>query len=51
MVILKEQVEDQGAKGASKMKREQIEPVLSLQPSTTTMEVRVLERESEIWVE
>jgi len=51
MVILKEQVEDQGAKGASKMKREQIEPVLSLQPSTTTMEVRVLERESERWGE
>jgi len=51
MVILKEQVEDQGAKGASKVKKEQIEPLLSLQPSTTTIEVRVLERESDRWVE
>jgi len=38
-------------KDASKMKKEQIELLLSLQPSTTTMEVRVLERESERWVE
>jgi len=50
-VILKEQVEDQGAKSVSKMKNEQIELLLSLQPSTPTMEVRVLERESERWVE
>jgi len=33
------------------MTREEIEPLLSLQPSTTTMEVKDLERESERWVE
>jgi len=38
-------------KDASKMKKEQIELFLSLQPSTSTMEVRVLKRESERWVE